>query len=121
LKESEEDPDPFDGYHVMYSHPTNGGPAFPTLSAELQLLPPKFRTKSHRHNSKGSYFVLRGEGATLVNGERLEWSQGDILAIPGWAWHQHENRLDQDAVLYYVTDQPTMAAWGFYREEAAES
>lgn len=117
LKEGEEEPDPFNGYHVMYTHPVNGGPAFPTLSGELQLLPSGFKSRSHRHNSKSSYFVLRGEGTTVVNEDRLEWSKGDIFVVPGWAWHHHENRLGEDAVLYCVTDEPTMTAWGFYRVE----
>lgn len=117
MKESEEEPDPYDGYHAMYTHPITNGPTVPALAAELQLLPPGFKTRSHRHNSRCSSFVLRGEGATVVEGERIEWSRGDIFVVPGWAWHQHENRLAEDAVLYTVTDAPTMEAWGFYREE----
>jgi gentisate 1,2-dioxygenase len=40
--------------------------------------------------------------------------------VPGWTWHQHQNTQDQDAVLYCVSDEPTMRAWGFYRSESEE-
>ncbi|MPZ13251.1 MAG: cupin domain-containing protein [Chloroflexi bacterium] len=116
LKENEDDPDPLDGYVVTYSHPISHGPTIPTLSAAVQLLPPHFATEAHRHNCTTSYFVVQGEGTTLVDGERVAWATGDIFQVPPWRLHQHENRLGEDAILYRVTDEPTMRAWGFYRE-----
>lgn len=117
LKESEVEPDPYDGYHVMYTHPITRGPTIAALAGELQLLPGGFATKAHRHNNRASYFVLRGKGTTVVEGERLDWSEGDIFVVPHWKWHHHETGAGEDAVLYTVNDAPTMRAWGFYREE----
>jgi gentisate 1,2-dioxygenase len=116
LRENEDDPDPFDGYVVTYTHPISRGPTIPTLSGAVQLLPPHFATRAHRHNCTTSYFVVQGEGTTTVDGERVAWVQGDIFRVPPWRLHQHENRLGADAILYRVTDEPTMRAWGFYRE-----
>lgn len=115
LKES--DGDPFDGIHLRYAHPVNGGATLPTFSCEIQLLRPGEKTQAHRHNSTTYYHVFRGEGATVVSDERLEWAQGDIFVVPPWSWHNHENRLDQDAILFSISDWPTMTALGFYREE----
>jgi len=109
--------DPFDGVHLRYSHPVNGGPTLRTFSCEIQLLRPKEKTHSHRHNSTTFYHVFRGEGATVVGEERLEWAEGDIFVVPPWFWHGHENRLDRDAILFSISDWPAMAALGFYREE----
>ena len=104
----------------MFPHPLTGGPTSPTLAFEVQLLPPGFETRAHRHNSTTRYHVVRGAGATMVEGERLEWSEKDCFIVPPWCWHQHENLASEDAILFSVTDRPIMQALDFYREERAE-
>lgn len=116
IREREGGPDPFDGHTVAYTHPITNGPTVPTLSGAVQLLPPRFVTQAHRHNCTTAYFVVQGEGATTIDGEPVEWATGDIFRVPPWRMHQHENGGSQDAILYRVTDEPTMRAWGFYRE-----
>lgn len=111
------DGDPYNGIHLTYTHPEHGGPTLPTFSCEVQLLRQNEKTKSHRHNSTAVYHAFRGAGVTVVDGERLAWTQGDIFVVPPWARHSHENRLDQDAILFSVNDWPTMVALGIYREE----
>lgn len=119
LKEAEVDPDPCDGFHLTYTSPLDGGPTLPTFACEVQLLTAGMKTQAHRHNSTVIYNAFRGEGTTVVEGQRLEWRQGDMLVVPPWAWHHHENRSRDDAVLYSIDDRPAMTALGFYREEAA--
>lgn len=116
LKETEGDP--FDGIHLRYTHPVHGGATLPTFSCEVQLFRPRETTKSHRHNSTTVYYAFRGEGSTVAEQERLEWAQGDIFVLPPWCWHSHENRLSEDAILFSITDWPTMVALGIYREES---
>jgi gentisate 1,2-dioxygenase len=118
LKASETEGDPFNGLRLTYSHPLNGGPTLPTYACEIQLLTPRHKTQTHRHNSTTVYHAFRGAGVTEVEGERLEWSQGDIFLVPPWTWHHHENRLPEDAVLYSIADWPAMNALGLYKEEA---
>jgi 1-hydroxy-2-naphthoate dioxygenase len=118
LKESEAEGDPFDGIQLTYTHPLTGGPTLPTFACELQLLAPGRRMQTHRHISTTIYQAFRGEGVTVVDGERLEWSQGDIFVVPPWAWHGHENRSSTDSVLFSVSDWPAMRAMGLHREEA---
>ena len=89
------------------------------MSCDVQLLPPKLVTKRHRHNSTSIYYAFRGEGVTEVEGERLEWAQGDLFSVPPWTWHHHANLLADDAILYSVSDWPAMAALGFYQGEHA--
>jgi 1-hydroxy-2-naphthoate dioxygenase len=117
LRENEVEPDPYDGYHVTYAHPVNGGPTLPTFACELQLLPSRTDTQDHRHISTTIYQAFRGSGVTVVNGERLEWSQGDIFIVPPWSWHHHENASDSDSILFSVDDWPTFKAIDLYREE----
>lgn len=116
LKESEGDP--FDGIKLGYTNPLDHGPTCPTFACEIQLFRPHEKTRRHRHTSSTVYYVFRGEGATLVEGEEFCWGQGDILTVPPWQWHSHRNMSDQDAILFSVTDWPVLKSLGVYREEA---
>jgi len=120
LRENEIEPDPYDGYHITYANPNNGGPTLPTFACELQELPANLMTKDHRHISTTIYQAFKGSGTTVVAGERLEWTQGDIFVVPPWAWHHHENTSDSDSVLFSVDDWPTFKALDLYREEGKD-
>jgi gentisate 1,2-dioxygenase len=47
----------------------------------------------------------------------LEWNQGDCFAVPSWEWHRHENPLQDEAILFSITDRPLKESLGFYWEE----
>ncbi len=113
------DPDPFDDFVLEYQNPVTGGPALPTLGMALQWLRPGMHGKSHRHTGSILYYVVQGEGASIISGKRYEWSEGDFIAVPPWAWHEHENGSDREAaILFQLNDLPVMHALGLYREEA---
>ncbi len=113
------DPDPFDDFLLEYQNPATGGPVFPTMGLALQWLRPGTHTKAHRHTGSALCYVVRGEGASIVAGKRFEWSPGDFVALPPWAWHEHLNRSARDeAILFRVDDLPAMRALGLYREQA---
>jgi len=118
LRETEEEGDPFDGLLLVYENPVSGGPTYLTYTAQMQLLSPRQLGKTHRHNSTSIYHVVEGSGVTTVDGERLEWSKGDIFVVPPWSWHSHENTEEKDALLYSIADWPAMQKLGLYREEA---
>jgi gentisate 1,2-dioxygenase/1-hydroxy-2-naphthoate dioxygenase len=64
------------------------------------------------------YFVVRGEGTTVVGDTELEWQQHDAFCVPNWAWHHHQNRSrSEEAILFSVTDVPMLLPFGLYREE----
>lgn len=113
------EPDPFDDFLLEYRDPATDGPVFPTLGLHLQWLRPATHTRSHRHTGSALYYVVRGEGASIVADSRFEWAAGDFVAIPPWAWHEHANRSARDeAILFRVDDLPAMRALALYREEA---
>ena len=66
-----------------------------TLGLHLADLPAGGESDGHRHLEETSMFVLAGRGWTeLRQGEdvepqRVEWSAGDLLAIPANVWHRH--------------------------------
>lgn len=119
LRDSEAEGDIYDGTQLRFTHPLSGGPTLPTFSCELQLLTPHRKTKAHRHLSTAIYHVFRGAGATVIDGQRFEWSPGDIFLVPPWAGHYHENRASEDAILFSMDDWPAVSALGLYREEDA--
>lgn len=61
--------------------------------------------------------MIRGEGATIINGQRYDWVKGDFLALPPWATHEHLNTGKSEALLFQVNDLPALEKLGFYREE----
>ena len=112
------EPDPYDDVALEYGNPLTGGPALPTIGLAVQLLRPGVRTRAHRHTSSTVYHVVRGAGATIVNGTRYPWSARDFVVVPPWAWHEHWNdSATEEAILFQMNDQPTMRALDLYREE----
>lgn len=111
-------PDPFDDYLLEYINPLSGASPVPTLSIALQWLSPGVRTRARRHTGSVLYYVVRGAGSTIVDARSYSWSEGDFLSIPPWAWYRHENpSASREAILYKVTDRPTLERLGFYREQ----
>ena len=109
---------PYDGIILDYTDPVNGGPVTTTMSFHTQLLRPGEKTQSHRHTTSSAYCCIEGEGITRVGDEVFEWGRNDLFVVPSWAWHAHENKsAKSDAVLYSVSDAPTIKAVGLYREE----
>ena len=119
LKESEAEGHPCDGLHLTFASPVDGGPTLPTICWHVQLLRPLEQKRAHRHNSTAYYHVFQGEGVTVVEDQRLEWSSGDIFMVPPWTWHQHENSVLGDAILFSMDDWPAMSKLGFYKYEEA--
>jgi gentisate 1,2-dioxygenase len=103
------EPDPFDDVALEYQNPLTGGPALPTIGTVLQMLRPSVICKPHRHTGSVVYYIVRGDGTTIIDGQTFEWSKGDFLALPPWAMHQHSNRSNTDeAVMFQVNDIPPL-------------
>ena len=117
------DGSPFDGIALDYRHPQTGGPVMPTMACRVQMLRPDEHTKAHRHTGSAIYHVVKGEGATIIDGKRFNWRKGDIIAQPPWALHEHVNSsAKDDAVLFSIQDAPVLNALGlFYEEEYSEN
>ena len=113
---------PYDGVALEYINPMTGGHTLRTLSCAIQLLRAGEHTKRHRHTSSAAYFVVAGEGASVIGDRTLEWTKHDCFALPNWAWHEHVNRSKtEEAILFSVNDIPIIEAFGLYREEPENS
>lgn len=109
----------FDGIILEYVNPLTSGSTLPTLSCRAQLLRPGEHTLAHRSTASTVYFVIAGQGATVIAGTEFAWAKGDVFVVPTWAWHEHRNG-DSDGLLFSITDQPVLESLGMYREQALE-
>ncbi|MFE5407604.1 cupin domain-containing protein [Microbacterium sp. NPDC056569] len=74
--------------------------ATPTLWCAIQYLGGYETAPEHRHSQNAFRFVVEGEGVwTVVNGDPVRMSRGDLLLTPGWNFHGHHN------------DTPNPMAW----------
>ena len=88
----------------------------PTMSCRISRLRPGFRGFAHQHTASTIYHVVRGQGESIVDGDRLTWAEHDTFCVPGWARYEHTNlSMSQDAILFSYTDEPVMRALGLYR------
>jgi len=68
----------------------------PTLWCAIQYLGPRETAPEHRHAQNAFRFVIEGEGVwTVVNGDPVRMSRGDLLLTPGWNFHGHQNVTDK--------------------------
>jgi gentisate 1,2-dioxygenase len=66
--------------------------ATPTLWCAIQYLGGFETAPEHRHSQNAFRFVVEGEGVwTVVNGDPVRMSRGDLLLTPGWHFHGHHN------------------------------
>ena len=91
-----------------------GHPAMDTISLWMMRLAPNTKTAPYRTTANNIYAVVRGQGATVIDGRRFAWERGDVIAVPTWYEHHHE--ATDDAILFRVTDEPTMSKLGYLRE-----
>jgi gentisate 1,2-dioxygenase len=82
------------------------------------MLRPGEHTKAHRHTGSAVYYIAKGQGMTIIDGKQFNWRQGDIIALPPWALHEHANAsAKDDAVLFSIQDAPVLNALGLFYEE----
>jgi gentisate 1,2-dioxygenase len=109
---------PFDDVALEYTNPANGGPVLRTMACWVQLITPGVRTQAHRQTSSAVYYVVKGQGHSVINGQRFDWTEKDMFVVPPWSWHEHANETGNEAILFSIQDIPVLRALGLYREEA---
>ncbi|MGB7036774.1 MAG: cupin domain-containing protein [Xanthobacteraceae bacterium] len=99
------------------THVALGDPAMDTIALAMMRLVPQFKTAPYRTTANSIYAVVKGSGATTIDGERFAWRRGDVIAAP--AWRPHFHLATEDALLLRVSDEPVMQRLGFHRVEEA--
>jgi gentisate 1,2-dioxygenase len=107
-----------EGVMLDYINPLTGGPTLPTIDAHAQLIRPGEHTRAVRDTASRIYHVLDGHGASIIGGQRLEWTRGDTFCAPTWAWREHLVSADaEEAVLFSFDDAPIQKPFSLYRRQ----
>jgi gentisate 1,2-dioxygenase len=61
------------------------------LTAVMHQLAPGLYQSKHRHGGEAWLYCVEGEGYSVIENERYDWSAGDLVVVDHWAWHQHFN------------------------------
>jgi len=114
------DPDPRRGFAMEYINPLTGGPAMPTMSTYMTLLPKGFATEPRQTTEAQLFSVVEGTGSAVVetgDGEvRLAFGPKDHFLVP--MWMRHRIHVDEETLLFSFSDRATQEALGVYREAA---
>jgi gentisate 1,2-dioxygenase len=108
---------------LRLSNPNLSGIASNTLVANIQIVMPGEIARAHRHSGAALRLIIEGQGGyTVVNGERLPMSPGDLVLTPNWSWHDHANDTDAPMIWLDGLDTPLvrMLEAGFYEEYPKE-
>jgi gentisate 1,2-dioxygenase len=109
--------DPWDAIKLVYTNPVTGGPVLSTISCAMQMVRAGESTYFRRHTVSSIYHVVSGKGHSMIGGQRVDWEAHDTFVVPTWSWHQHASDPVEPAVLFSLSDEPTMRALNLYREE----
>jgi gentisate 1,2-dioxygenase len=89
-----------------------------TLFAAYSLYNPGERAPVHRHTPSASRFVLEGDGGfTVVEGEKLRMSRGDLILTPTGTWHDHGNDGREAVIWVDVLNVPLVESLNATRFE----
>jgi gentisate 1,2-dioxygenase len=81
----------------------------PTFWASIQFINPGEVATAHRHTPDAFRFILQGEGcSSTVEGERYEFSEGDLVLTPNWMFHDHVHEGDKPMIWLDVLDVSVM-------------
>lgn len=92
-----------------------GNPALRTVALHMQRFNAGFQSAQYRTTANSIFTVIKGRGRTIVDGETIEWSMGDVIAVPAWRTYNHE--VDSESFMVRSSDEPVMRAIDMLREE----
>jgi gentisate 1,2-dioxygenase len=103
----------------LHNPELSGTSASNTLVANIQIVMPGEIARAHRHSGSALRLIIEGQGGyTVVNGDRIPMSPGDLVLTPNWTWHDHANDTDAPMIWLDGLDTPLvrMLEAGFYEQ-----
>ncbi len=110
LDAAEPDPEGFFGRRIRLE-----ADEVPTIGIHVERLEAGQNTRRFRHAANCVYSPMMGSGVSEVGGETIRWSRGDVFAAPIWNWIEH--RVEEDTVMFVMTDEFLMRFGKYYRFE----
>jgi len=107
------------GLKMEYIDPTTGGPAIPTISTFIQLLPMGFTTETYRSTDGAVFAVAEGTGTVTIGegdaAKRFSYTKRDVFAVPCWA--PYSITADDESVIFSASDRIVQTKLGIWREQ----
>jgi gentisate 1,2-dioxygenase len=104
---------------MQYIDPTTGGPAIPTISTFLQLVPAGFATAPYRTTASGIVSVVRGRGRVTIGAgtaaRAFDYGPKDLWAVP--SWQPVSIAATEESVLFCASDEAVHRKLGVWREQ----
>ena len=73
-----------------------------SIETHLHVYAPGSDAQNHGHMNSAAFYVLRGEGYDIHDGERMEYKAGDVLMVENGCVHQHFNSSDKEDLVVVV-------------------
>lgn len=108
------DPDAHHGFKMMYINPVNGGPAMPTMTTAIQLIPTGFATAPYKSTAGTVFSVVEGVGRAAIGDKVFQFGPKDHFVVPSWV--SFSLSADEDAVLFSYSDRIIQEKLDIYRE-----
>jgi gentisate 1,2-dioxygenase len=101
---------------MHYVNPTSGLPSLPTMGFTAMMLRPGETAKPPIRSASAVFHVVKGAGASTINGTRFDWKQGDTFSAPVFARIEHAVAGREPAFLIRIHDAPLQHRLGYYEE-----
>lgn len=108
------DADRHHAYKMLYINPVTGGPAMPTMTTAIQLVPRGFKTEPYKSTAGTVFSVVEGTGEVSVGDLRFTFGPKDHFVIPSWM--AFTLSAEQDAVLFSFSDRVIQEKLDIFRE-----
>ena len=104
---------------MEYIDPTTGGPAIPTVSTFIQLLPNGFKTAPYRSTDGAVCCVAEGSGTVTIGegdaAKAFRYSKRDIFVVP--CWQPNTIEAETETILFSASDRIVQTKLGIWREQ----
>ncbi|MPY69775.1 MAG: cupin domain-containing protein [Alphaproteobacteria bacterium] len=87
------------GKHVI--NPQSAGIA-QSIETHVHAYAPGGYAQNHGHMNSAAFYVLRGAGYDVHDGERMDYEAGDVLLVENGCVHQHFNASDTEELVVVV-------------------
>lgn len=89
----------------------------PTIGIYVERLEAGQTTRTFRHSANTVFSPMMGSGTSLIDSTEIKWSRGDTFVAPTWKWIEHH--VEEDTILFSMTDEFLMRFANYYRFEGA--
>ena len=85
---------------------TNYPATSPNLMANFVHINAGDSLTTDTYASSQTFYVIRGKGTSVIDGETLTWKEGDYFALPFTSGIEH--RAEEETAFYWTHDQPLL-------------